>query len=293
MAFLAYAAYALVLTSACLYLFWHGRFLKTPLNNTNIALVIAHPDDEVMFFGPTLAELTRPEYNNQVRVLCLSSGNHDGLGDIRKKELVNSLKTFGLRENHLTILDREDLKDGPKEMWDLSLVGDQMNLFAKKHAIETLITFDERGVSGHTNHIACFLGLSYFVRTFKDRTTVKYCYVLKTVSLLRKYISILDLPATMLFTEALLPLVSQITGVGAAASLIGAENSITNPGRGGSGGSNRRVLRPKDLLFVSPIPAVVQAKAAMQKHESQMVWFRKIYVVASRYMAINELRRVM
>ncbi|KAF9974733.1 N-acetylglucosaminyl-phosphatidylinositol de-N-acetylase [Actinomortierella ambigua] len=292
MSFLTYLAYALLITSACLYVFWHGRYLKTPLNNTNVALVIAHPDDEVMFFGPTLAELTRPENNNQVRVLCLSSGNHDGLGEIRKKELVNSLKTFGLRENHLTILDNDGLKDGPKELWDPSLVGDQMNLFAKKHAVETLITFDERGISGHTNHIACFVGLSYFVRTFKDRTTVKYCYVLKTVPLLRKYISILDLPATMLFTEALMPLVSQITGLGAAASLIGAENSITNPGRGASSG-NRRVLRPKELLFVSPVSAVVQAKSAMQKHESQMVWFRKIYVVASRYMAINELRRVM
>lgn len=31
-----------------------------------------------------------------------------------------------------------ELKDGPKELWDPSLVGDQMNLFAKKHNIETV-----------------------------------------------------------------------------------------------------------------------------------------------------------
>ncbi|KAF9919442.1 N-acetylglucosaminyl-phosphatidylinositol de-N-acetylase, partial [Modicella reniformis] len=200
------AFYALLFTAICAYGFFHGRFLKSPLTRTSIALVIAHPDDEVMFFGPTLAELTRPEHGNTVRVLCMSSGNHDGLGEIRKKELVASCKSFGIRESQVTILDRDDLKDGPKELWDPSLVGDQMNLFAKKHNVETIITFDDRGVSGHTNHIACYVGLTYFIQTFKERTPVKNCYVLKSIPLLRKYISLLDLPITMVMTEALMPL---------------------------------------------------------------------------------------
>ncbi|KAG0045535.1 N-acetylglucosaminyl-phosphatidylinositol de-N-acetylase [Gryganskiella cystojenkinii] len=280
---LLYAFYALLITTVGGYAFFHSRFLKTPLTRTSIALVIAHPDDEVMFFGPTLAELTRPENGNTVRVLCMSSGNHDGLGETRKKELVASCKSFGIRESHVTVLEREELKDGPKELWDPSLVGDQMNLFAKKHNIETLITFDEKGVSAHTNHIACYVGLTYFIQTFKERTPVKTCYVLKSVSLLRKYISILDLPFTMVMTEALMPLVSQYMGVGGAAALIGGQNSTTN----------RTNLRPLELLFVSSPSAIVQAKGAMEKHESQMVWFRKIYVIFSRYMSVNELRRVM
>lgn len=35
-------------------------------------LVIAHPDDESMFFAPTLLELLRA--GEQVHVLCLSTG---------------------------------------------------------------------------------------------------------------------------------------------------------------------------------------------------------------------------
>jgi N-acetylglucosaminylphosphatidylinositol deacetylase len=47
---------------------------STPLHDRNILLVIAHPDDEVMFFGPTLVGITNATYNNHVRVLCLSNG---------------------------------------------------------------------------------------------------------------------------------------------------------------------------------------------------------------------------
>ncbi|KAF9352035.1 N-acetylglucosaminyl-phosphatidylinositol de-N-acetylase [Mortierella sp. AD094] len=268
--------YALLFTAICLYAFFLTRYLKTPIVKTSIVLVIAHPDDEVMFFGPTLAELTRPEHGNTVRVLCMSSGNNDGLGETRKKELVASCATFGIRESQVTILEREELQDGPNELWDPSLVGDQMNLFAKKHDVEMIITFDEKGISGHTNHIACYVGLTYFIQTFKDRTPVKACYALKSVSLLRKYMSLMDLPVTVIKTEALMPLMSRAIGIGA------------------SGRTTRsNTVRPLELLFVSAPKAIAQAKIGMEKHESQMVWFRKIYVLFSRYMAVNELRRVM
>ncbi|KAK3805563.1 MAG: putative deacetylase LmbE-like domain-containing protein [Benniella sp.] len=282
-----YAFYALLIATVGTYGFFQGRFLKTPLTRTSIVLVIAHPDDEVMFFGPTLAELTRQEHGNTVRVLCLSSGNHDGIGDTRKKELVASCKAFGLREAQVTLVDHPELKDGPKELWHPSLVGDQINMFVKKHNIETVITFDDRGVSGHTNHIACYVGLTYFIQHFKD-TPVKTCYVLKSVSLLRKYISLLDLPFTMLRTEALMPLISRWLGhSGAAATLAGGQAGSTRRGNANS------AFRPLELLFVSSPKAIVQAKGAMEKHESQMVWFRKLYVLFSRYMSVNELRRVM
>lgn len=49
------------------------RSLPT-LHNKRICLLIAHPDDEAMFFAPTLLALTRPELGNHVKILCLSSG---------------------------------------------------------------------------------------------------------------------------------------------------------------------------------------------------------------------------
>ena len=86
------------------------------LQGKRILLLIAHPDDEAMFFAPTLLALTRPELGNHVKILCLSSGtihlpfpyfvlatnstsvgDADGLGEIRKKELVKSALQLGLR----------------------------------------------------------------------------------------------------------------------------------------------------------------------------------------------------
>lgn len=47
------------------------------LRNKRICLLIAHPDDEAMFFAPTMLALTRPETGNHVKILCLSTGKTD------------------------------------------------------------------------------------------------------------------------------------------------------------------------------------------------------------------------
>jgi hypothetical protein len=49
-----------------------SRFPK--LRNKRICLLIAHPDDEAMFFAPTVLALTEPALGNHVKILCLSSG---------------------------------------------------------------------------------------------------------------------------------------------------------------------------------------------------------------------------
>ena len=80
---------------------------SNPIHGKNILLVIAHPDDEVMFFGPTLIGITNSSSDNNVRVLCLSNGttsfgladlgNAQGLGSIRERELVQSVAYFGIQ----------------------------------------------------------------------------------------------------------------------------------------------------------------------------------------------------
>jgi len=49
------------------------------IHDRHIALLIAHPDDEVMFFSPTIMALTKPELGNTLQVICFSSGK--GLQD--------------------------------------------------------------------------------------------------------------------------------------------------------------------------------------------------------------------
>ena len=53
------------------------------LENKRICLLIAHPDDEAMFFSPTVLALTRPEMGNHLKILCLSNGMFFGAeGDL-------------------------------------------------------------------------------------------------------------------------------------------------------------------------------------------------------------------
>jgi N-acetylglucosaminylphosphatidylinositol deacetylase len=57
----------------------HTASSSAPISGRNILLVIAHPDDEVMFFGPTLVGITNSSSENNVRVLCLSNGTRSSL----------------------------------------------------------------------------------------------------------------------------------------------------------------------------------------------------------------------
>lgn len=53
---------------------WYRNATNVRLpNSRRVLIVIAHPDDESMFFGPTILSLTK-RTNCQVYLLCLSNG---------------------------------------------------------------------------------------------------------------------------------------------------------------------------------------------------------------------------
>ena len=66
-------------------------------------MVTAHPDDEVMFFSPTI--LTLVGFGVEVSAICLSLGNADGLGDVRRQELVASYSALGVPSTNVDIVD--------------------------------------------------------------------------------------------------------------------------------------------------------------------------------------------
>ena len=72
--------------------------------DSNVLLLTAHPDDECMFFAPTLLALSREERVN-VFSLCLSVGNADGLGQTRRHELARSLNVLGVSQNRRWVVD--------------------------------------------------------------------------------------------------------------------------------------------------------------------------------------------
>lgn len=111
-------------------------------------LVIAHPDDETMFFAPLLKMFV--ENNMPFYILCLSNGDHDHLGDIREHEMENLVSTI-----HSDIMFG-DLEDRPGTMWSSADILPIVQKAISKWNIDVVFTFDEHGASGHANHISCF-----------------------------------------------------------------------------------------------------------------------------------------
>ncbi|KAK2804246.1 N-acetylglucosaminyl-phosphatidylinositol de-N-acetylase [Onygenales sp. PD_10] len=263
------------------------------VRNKRICLLIAHPDDEAMFFAPTLLAMTRPELGNHLKILCLSSGDADGLGEIRKKELVASGLRLGLRnESDVFVIDDPTrFPDSMTTTWSASSISSLLasafipdpssaapssssqDKNAPRATIDILVTFDKTGVSNHPNHRSLYHGARAFLQLLMKGKSGYACpvtlYTLSTTSIFRKYIGVLDAP------------VSMVKGLVGAMVFDGSTRERRVRGQ-----------QPVRLLFVSSVADWVRAMGAMVRaHKSQMVWFRWGWISVGRYMVVNDLRR--
>lgn len=71
----------------------------------NLLLITAHPDDEAMFFAPTILRLASRREIISLFHVCLSNGNADGLGELRKAELGHSLDILGVSRQNRWLID--------------------------------------------------------------------------------------------------------------------------------------------------------------------------------------------
>lgn len=156
-----------------------------------VLLVIAHPDDECMFFGPTVVQLVQK--GCEVHLLCLTSGNYYSHGRVRKRELRNSCNVLGIEPSFVTVIEHTKLPDNPKNRWREDLVGSIILKHVLERDIDTIITFDNGGVSGHRNHVALYYGMSYLCKEGLLPTGCRV-FTLDSINILRKYIGLLDVP---------------------------------------------------------------------------------------------------
>ncbi|XP_050543547.1 N-acetylglucosaminyl-phosphatidylinositol de-N-acetylase isoform X2 [Daktulosphaira vitifoliae] len=149
-----------------------------------------HPDDECMFFGPTIKELTKNS-NVQVYLMCLSDGNYEGKGTIRISELYKSCKILGMKEENILVCKNGNFLDNPNVYWETTILADKISEHAEKLGVDILLTFDNYGVSGHRNHISIYMA---FVYLMYNKTLPNECcfYTLDSVNIVRKYIKCLD-----------------------------------------------------------------------------------------------------
>ncbi|KAF3910808.1 hypothetical protein ABW20_dc0103399 [Dactylellina cionopaga] len=243
------------------------------IRNRNIVLLIAHPDDEAMFFAPTIQALTAPSLSNTVQIACFSIGDAEGIGSIRKTELLESASLLGVPSVNTSVIvhDHPHLPDSMSKQWSKDLIASLLSSSVHElnnaknggtgKTVDTLITFDKDGVSGHPNHISLLAGARYFVKHYPKENPM-LLYTLTSVPIYRKYISILDAFITTLLEK---------------------KGEAGGEEYGGAGA-------PKSAMYLSNWEAYRTAQKAMTEgHKSQMVWFRWGWITLSRYMVFNDL----
>lgn len=159
--------------------------------NSIILLIIAHPDDEALFFGPFLCKCQ--DSRAIVHILCLSDGDYQGLGVIRQKELYESAKIFGITRERVHIIKHELIEDGMDNDWPIEIASSIIKSYVENICPDVVATFDEYGVSGHPNHIATFKSVEYLFQSsgFKPRRSC-LLITLESVSTTRKFLSAAD-----------------------------------------------------------------------------------------------------
>lgn len=243
-------------------------FLLSSSSSTSISLVIAHPDDEVMFFAPTLLQLDSFLPSSVLfNVICLSKGNADNLGDKREVELQESINFLMANSNRDVQLYQFDYADGMEEIWDVdSLASTVLNdvLLPQGKKENVLLTFDAHGVSGHPNHISCHNAAEALLNDGHHHSKVSAAMYLN--SHYRNFVlrysafawDLLKLCFTAIFVK---------TDVNSVAS--------------------------NNVSLISTYPQYILSLASMgNAHQSQLVWFRYGWWFFSRFVFVNDLEIV-
>jgi LmbE family N-acetylglucosaminyl deacetylase len=137
-------------------------------------IVVAHPDDETIFFGGLIQTYRRRPW----KVICVTDGNADGQGERRRLDFLNACKKLGAAKAEMW--DFPDLYD---QRLDLSRLVERLQ---SENAAE-VFTHGILGEYGHPHHQDVCLGTH---RAFaKSRTvwSVAYnCYAEKLIKIPRK-----------------------------------------------------------------------------------------------------------
>ncbi|KAK1787847.1 hypothetical protein P4O66_016339 [Electrophorus voltai] len=186
-----------------------------------------------------------------------------------------------------------ELPDDPKADWSTALISALILTHIRAHAIHLVLTFDEGGVSGHVNHIAIHKAFRYLVSVGR---IPEDCQVLclHTISIFRKYLSVLELPISWFLPSSFYCVIGPEEYRRAKGTLAGSQDStdgrMFSPGLRGV-----PAMSPSYFFSSSFLPSFLLAfwrQEAMLRHRSQLLWFRRLYLLFSRYMFINTFRAI-
>ncbi|GAA5919630.1 hypothetical protein JCM6882_006882 [Rhodosporidiobolus microsporus] len=219
----------------------------------SVLWVIAHPDDESFFFAPTFLSLLGGRYVTQGALLCLSVGDFDGAGHLRRVELKRSCAELGISGERCEVVDVPDLPDDPAVWWDLKAVETQVRQAVARWETDAIITFDRHGVSGHGNHRAVGAALQTISQSDPEFPPT---FAVRSTFVAFKFTSFLLLPVVL------------------------AKHAAYGAGQRSAS------------LFVNSWRQYGRARASFDAHASQARWFRSLFVTFSRYLWFVEVERV-
>ena len=225
-------------------------------------LVIAHPDDESMFFVPTIRGLINANYS--LSILCLSEGINGPASGTRKDELVKAAAILGV--SSVAVTNDAELHDGMDRTWPVGIIANSVREQIGRHRADLIITFDAYGVTGHPNHKAVYDGVALFC----TRGGAVPCYELESVAAPRKYVgSMLDIGLSLF-----------IHYIKTISTAVSRDLSSTHV---------QQARHPPQDVVVINSNALLNHQA-MVAHRSQYVWFRALFLLFSRYTWVNSLR---
>ena len=140
------------------------RSIKKKRCKMSYLVVVAHPDDEIMFLSPTIKKLK--SYGVPMKIICMSTGNYDGLGKLRIEEFNNVAQTLGMKD--YKIIDHPQMQDHLYKPWNISVVESYLKDYLDNNPdIGTIISFDEKGVTKHPNHMSVHKGIQLYIKEHK------------------------------------------------------------------------------------------------------------------------------
>jgi LmbE family N-acetylglucosaminyl deacetylase len=140
-----------------------------------LVAIFAHPDDEA--FGPA-GSLIHFAQTKDVYLICATNGNLPE----RQEELRQSAKIMGIKR-----VDFLNFKDGELNNNSYHRLAGAIAEKLKRYRPKTVMTFELKGVSGHLDHIAVSLAVTYVATKLKFvKQLLYFCELKSTIKKLQQ-----------------------------------------------------------------------------------------------------------
>ena len=184
------------------------------------------------------------------------------------------------------------MQDGPKEKWPKQCIANVIVDFLELHCDTysckqnndrkenvKIFTFDSSGVSGHVNHIDTYYGLLYFHHLFTSNEN-EHDRMIKLSERINLQLMVLESISNPIvkyfpFVELLYRLFIKM-----CVALIKHDKSM------------EKINYDDEMINLYMFNPILVWKA-MKSHYTQFVWYRRLFVIFSRYSYINTLRVVL